>query len=205
MVQREAAVTISPPATRTKIEPLSADNFAQFAAFHRAPSGRGCFCMYWHFGGDNRAWQLQQEQDNESAKQQLVLTKKTFGLLLFADNSVRATVQLEPRVTLTKLTVKMPYRDLGPPDGVWSVGCLLVDPAYRRRGFARALITEAIGWTRTMGAIALEAYPRLGDELRDDEVWTGPNELFRSLGFVCVREHGQYPVLRRELSLSSAT
>lgn len=185
------------------IEPLSESNFSLFADFHRAPTGRGCYCMYWQFTGDNRAWQLQQEQENEQAKLTQLKNNKTHGLLAILDGAVVGTIQLEPRSSLTKLTTRMPYRDLGPADRIWSVGCLLVLPALRRQGIGRQLVAAAIEWVSAKGAIALEAYPRVGEELREDELWTGPSELFRALGFECVREHLQYPVLRRELSLSS--
>ncbi len=159
--------------------------------------------MYWQFEGDNRAWQMQLEQDNERAKLVKVQQQLTHALMAMVDHEVIGTIQIEPRASLTKLTNRMPYRDLGEASSVWSIGCLLVGGAHRRKGVGRALVLAAVEWTTSQGGRALEAYPRLGEDLRDDEIWTGPSELFSSLGFLCVREHMQYPVYRRELSLSS--
>jgi GNAT superfamily N-acetyltransferase len=42
---------------------------------------------------------------------------------------------------------------------VWSIGCFLIRPGYRRRGVARALLSAVIGEARKAGAPGVEAYP----------------------------------------------
>lgn len=187
--------------SRFSIEPLGPETFELFAALH----GRaGCYCMYWQYDRDNRAWQLEAPERNREAKRERVAGRSTHGLLAIdrdlTEREGRAiavgSIQLEPRGSLTKLTARMPYRDLGPSEGRWSVACLYVAPEHRRRGVARALLDGAITWLRDeRGAQALEAYPRLGDDLRDEEQWMGPESLFARAGFEVAREHVQYPVL----------
>jgi GNAT superfamily N-acetyltransferase len=160
--------------------------------------------MYWHYSGDNRQWQLEDPARNKASKLELVRAKKTHALLAVDDARrddegrplVVGSIQLEPRGSLTKLTNRMPYRDLGPSDGRWSVGCLLTRTGERRKGVASALLRAAIVWLREdPAAVSLEAYPRLGDDLRDEEQWMGPESLFVRAGFRVAREHVQYPVL----------
>ncbi len=183
-----------------RITPLTVARFDAFASLHEGPGCAGCFCMYWQFEGDNRAWQLARPEDNREAKLRRLSEGRTHGLLAFDDELPVGAIQLEPRARLTKLTARMPYRALGPDEGRWSIGCLLVRPSHRRRGVARALVLGAIEHlSRDPAAIELEAYPRIGDELREEELWTGPASLFAQCGFTPAREHMQYPVLRRAL------
>jgi len=86
--------------------------------------------------------------------------------------------------------------DLGPDDGVWSIGCFLIDAPYRKRGLARALVQAGITHVRALGARALEAYPREG--LHAQEAWTGPPSAFA--GFEQVAGEKPYPVLRLDLT-----
>ena len=121
-------------------------------------------------------------------------------------------MKLAPRARLPKLRRQGAYRplDLGPDDGIWSIGCLLVRPDVRGRGVARALVSAAPehvrAWaTPEMQARAIEAYPR-GEpagapptRLHDEEAWVGTQRLFESCGFVRVAGEPAYPVMRRPL------
>lgn len=180
--------------------PLSLATFDDFVSFHARPECQGCYCMYWHFPGDNRAWQLATPEDNLAAKRERVARGAAHGMIAYVGGEPVATLQFEPRDELHKLTARMPYRDLAPAPRVWALACFRVREDTRRRGVARALLAAALAYLRDeLGAEAAEAYPRRGEDLRDEEVWTGPESLFLSAGFEVVREHAQYPVLRRSL------
>ena len=190
-----------PPSMPTPtFRPLATDTFDDFVAMHARPECQGCFCMYWHFPQDNRAWQLSTPDANLGAKRELVARGATHGLLAYDAGAVVATVQFEPRDALVKLTARSPYRDLPREASTWAIGCFRVLEAHRRRGVARALLDATLAHLRDVhGARAVEAFPRRGEDLRDEEVWTGPEALFRAAGFALARDHAQYPVYRREL------
>jgi GNAT superfamily N-acetyltransferase len=107
-------------------------------------------------------------------------------------------MKLAPRASLPKLRGRSVYRklDLGPDDGVLSIGCMLVRPDARGQGVARALVTAATRLARDRGASAIEAYPHAATTLGAHEVWMGPHALFASLGFQRVAGEDAYPVLR---------
>ena len=74
-----------------------------------------------------------------------------------------------------------------------------MDPVHRRQGVAVALVTAAIALARARGARAVEAFPRRGEALRDDEVFAGPFSVYERLGFAVVHDFAPYPVLRLSL------
>lgn len=181
--------------------PLAPDTFDDFAAMHAQSECQGCFCMYWHFTGDNRAWQLAQPDENRTAKRALVHAGHTHGMLAYENGAVVASLQFEPRDSLVKLTTRMPYRGLEPDARVWAISCVRVLEPHRKRGVARALLDASLSHLRDVHhATMAEAYPRRGEDLRDEEVWTGPESLFVRAGFTLARDHMQYPVMRKSLA-----
>lgn len=191
-----------PPLASYRVEWLAPQHEAAFTdLFER--SGSTCFCRYWHFTGDKNAWLergafspeiSRREQRDEIAEG----NPRAAGLVALAsDGSLIGWMKLAPRETLPKLRRLPTYRalDLGPDEGVFAIGCFLVDPAWRKRGVARRLVEASIDLAKRAGARSLEAYPRSG--LHAEEAWTGPEEIFA--GFEHVAGERPYPVLRISL------
>jgi len=180
-------------------------------------SGSPCFCRYWHFDGTKNDWLercAQRPEDNRNEQLALLRTgaEEARGLLAMDGTAAVGWMKLAPRARLPKLRRQGAYRplDLGPEEGIWSIGCLLVRPDRRGQGVARALVAAAPdfvrGWsTSALPARALEAYPRgepAGAEpirLHDEQAWVGTQRLFESCGFVRIAGELAYPVLRRAL------
>lgn len=183
-----------------RLTALTPESFEDFAAFHGLPECQGCFCMYWHFEGDNRAWQASLGDAQRERKRELVALGRAHGLLAYEGERVVGTVQFEPRDGTVKLLARMPYKGLAPEPRTWGLLCFRVLEESRRRGVARALLRGALEELRhTHGATVVEAYPRVGEDLHPAELWTGPASLYLEEGFEVSREHGMYPVLRRAL------
>ncbi len=124
------------------------------------------------------------------------------GLLAFDQSEAIGWMKLAPRSALPKLLRQGAYRplELGAGEGVWSIGCLLVHPARRGAGVARALVGAAHDYVVQWGGRALEAYPRRAEHrLHDEEAWMGTADLFASCGFVEVAGETPYPVMRKEV------
>ncbi len=195
-----------------RVAPLTRETFAAWSALFDA-CGCTCFCRYWHFGGGKNDWLARgferphENRDEQRAKVE-VGSDEAKGLVAFEDEGgVEGEVavgwmKLAPRAALAKLRRQGAYRglDLGSDDGVWSVGCFLVHPEYRRRGVARALLEAADAHVRAWGGRAIEAYPhRAGYALRDEEAWMGPEAMLVKCGYVATHEDGPYPVYRKAL------
>ncbi len=175
--------------------------------------GSPCFCRYWHFAGTNKEWEARCAFDRDRSRDELVAavrTRTVEGQGMVARTSARpgaivGWLKLTPRAALSKLLARSPYQQLrgeGPAPDVFAIGCLLIDPAERRRGVARALVEGGIELARLRGARAIEAYPRDAREpLHDGEHWMGPRSLYDQLGFEAIHgDGGPYPVLRKSLS-----
>lgn len=120
------------------------------------------------------------------------------------ESSVIGWVKVSPAAALHKLYAQRAYRNLACFDAiartdVYAIGCFLVDPAWRRRGVARALVEGAVQVATARGARAVEAFPRRGELLRPDEIWTGPLDALLDAGFETVHAFDPYPVLRKTL------
>lgn len=171
------------------------------ALFER--EGSPCYCRYWHEPDDNKAWQLRCATTPERNREDLARDVESnapgaSGLVALDEaGQVVAWMKLAPRAALPKIKNLRTYRahDLGPDEGVWSMGCFLVDGRHRGRGLTRELVRAAVAMVRARGGRALEAYPREG--LHAAEAWTGPPTAFE--GFVQVAGERPYPVLRRVL------
>ncbi len=176
-----------------------------------------CFCRYWHFVGTKNDWlERCAWRPHDNRDEQLALLRsgalEARGLLAMDDADAVGWMKLAPRARLPKLRRQGAYRplDLGPDDGIWSIGCLLVRPAARGRGVARALVSAAPEHVRAWAppdipARAIEAYPR-GEppgapltRLHDEEAWVGTQRLFESCGFARIAGEPAYPVMRRTL------
>jgi GNAT superfamily N-acetyltransferase len=184
---------------------VAADAPGLAALFQRAECA--CSCQYWTFSGDHRDWQLRLATEPEENGRLLRLQldeQTTLGVVaLVGSGAVIGWSRLAPATELTKLYAGRLYKGLPCFEGdrahVMTIGCVLVDPAERRRGVARALIAGQLAHARFLGARAVEAFPRGAVDVSDGEQWMGPAAIYRELGFEVVHDFPPYPVFRKDL------
>ena len=189
-----------------KVASLGAEHHQGLLSLMRAASA-GCFCRFWHFTGDDNAWQARCNRDadtNRAELEEALGHAEARGVVALIDGEVVGWLKLAPASSMEKIRTRRLYRTLPcfqtPRGGVYVVGCMLVRPDARRRGVGRALIAASVEAVRAWGGRALEAMPRVASSAtRDDELWTGPLQPFLEAGFVQVDGPDPYPVLRFEL------
>lgn len=198
---------VAPP-TDVLVRPATfADAPALGALFQRAECP--CHCQYWTFEGDHRAWQLRMATEPEENANLLANQLKegtTRGVIALAGGQSDRIVgwsRLGQPAELGRLYGGRLYKGLpcftGDRSGVLAVGCLLVEPMLRRRGVASALVRGQLDYARTLGARAVEAFPRGAVDVSDGEQWMGPAAIYGALGFHVVHDFAPYPVLRKDL------
>ncbi len=138
-----------------------------------------CNCVAW-WTPTWDGWAERSAADNRALRARLLEQGQYDGYLLYVDGAPAGWCQVGLRDRLTKLAVA---HDLVPDPSAWAVSCVLIVPALRGRGLARALLAGVVGDLRQRGVQRLEAFPRRGDDLPAEDAWTGPERLFASLGF----------------------
>ena len=172
-------------------------------------TGTPCHCQYWHFSGDKNAWLDRlfhaPEQNRDAFIESLADSPAELrGVVALVGAKAVGWLKLCPAERVPKLYDQRLYRGLpalsGPREGVLTVGCLLVDEEFRRRGVARALVEQAVVLAESRGARCIEAFPRRSDQAGPAELWTGPFSIFEQAGFKIVSDFAPYPVLRYDVT-----
>jgi ribosomal protein S18 acetylase RimI-like enzyme len=157
---------------------------------HRNTPAYGCWCMYW------RDRTLAHGEPKKRALAKLVRAGREPGLLAYDGDVPIGWVSVAPREEYSAILRSPQYR---PRDGsggpaVWSIVCFVVDRYAQRRGIASALLEAAVEHAFAHGASSVEAYPHAADP-RD---YMGHTGLYRSSGFVHVRDANKRTIVRRE-------
>jgi GNAT superfamily N-acetyltransferase len=177
--------------------------------------GNGCYCNYWHFQGDKNAWlerSYLKPEENRAALVERLAGEELCGVVArqVEGGALCGWMKVTPASSVARVYEQRVYKSLpcfqATPDErerTYTVACTLVAEAQRGRGVARVLLTGAIAAARAVGASALEAFPRGlsegAERLRAEELWMGPETLFREAGFMQVSDFRPYPVLRLHL------
>jgi len=157
----------------------------------------GCWCMYWRIGS---AYRNRPREENKAAFRRLVKRGPAPGLLAFDGDLPVGWCQLTPRSALPWLeSARLLTRVDNVP--VWSISCLYVRRAYRRRGVMAALIAAALKAAKQANAPALEAYPvDTEDAKSSSNLFTGVASTFARAGFkAVVRRVPSRPIMRHGL------
>lgn len=212
----------------SKVEPtiraITAGDAARLAALYEAAEAP-CHCRYWHFAGDKNEWLERcflRPEENRRELDEAVAALREDALGVVAELAPGAEARqgvdapsfvgwckITPAPAIAKAYEQRFYRGLdcfgGERAGVWLVGCVLVHPAHRKRGLSERLVRGAVELARSLGATAVEAFPRrVCANVADGELWMGPAGAYERTGFAEVGGEDPYPVLRAELVPSSA-
>ena len=177
---------------------------ALIVLFERASSP--CFCRFWHFTGTKNEWLERcafRPEDNANELAIAIAAGDETGVIAIDGDDVIGWMKVARRRRLPKLRRLPVYKslDLGDEDTTFAIGCLLVDPAWRKKGVARAMLSAAPDLARSLGGRALEAYPRRASHpLYDEEAFLGPEALYVDLGWKAVHDVAPYPVYRTVLA-----
>lgn len=167
-----------------------------------------CYCRYWHFDGNTNAWldRCAHHVEQNRAEMRVALedgSPEMSGVVATSRSIVIGWMKLAPASSVPKLYSQRLYRALpcfeGDRDGVFTIGCILVDPAHRRTEVATRMLECAIRTVRERGGRAIEAFPRRAEGISDAEAWTGPFSLYERTGFQIVHDFAPYPVMRLAL------
>ena len=177
---------------RFDVVPATLDRWPDVVTLLGGGGERGCWCQAWRGSalgsgppgpGRNRARLQAQVEDGAFAP----------GVIAYLDGTPVGWCGLGPRAAMPRLVDSrtIPRVDDAP---VWSIGCFVVRPGYRRRGVARALLRGAVAYARWQGAPCVEAYPidPAGARVSATLGFTAFTSMFEAAGFRRVLRTGAH-------------
>ena len=142
----------------------------------------GCWCMSWR--RKTADFRKNKGPGNKRALKQLVNRDARPGVIAYDGDKPVGWCSIAPREEYVRLQGS---RVLGAVDDrpVWSVSCLFVDKAYRRRGLSVQLLKAAVAFARERGAAIVEGYPVVpyDKNMPPPFAWTGTLTAFERAGF----------------------
>jgi GNAT superfamily N-acetyltransferase len=178
------------------IRPLTADLWPALEdLFGPLGACNGCWCMYCRIGSE---YKRRPRAANKADLRQIVRRGPPPGLLAFDRDLAVGWCQLTPRDAVPWLdrTWRLARVD---DQAVWSLSCLYIRKAYRRRGVSTALVEEALRVAKRAKAPAVEAYP-FDAAVSPSSTSTGYASTFARLGFKTIaRRIPARPIMRHDL------
>jgi len=156
----------------------------------------GCWCMVWR--RNRKDYDAGKGAGNKRAFKKLVTESARPGVIAYHGRDAVAWCAVAPRDEYPFLGRS---RVLAAVDGepVWSISCLFVDRAWRRRGVSAALLRATAEMARARGARVIEGYPVATPTTKSPDafIWTGTESAFARAGFVEVaRRSPTRPIMR---------
>jgi GNAT superfamily N-acetyltransferase len=157
----------------------------------------GCWCMTWRL--TQSRFEAGKGPGNKRAFKKLVTSGQAPGVIAYFDREPIGWCAVAPRDDYPRLGRS---RVLAPVDDkeVWSISCLFILKAYRRRGVSARLIAAAVDFAGKRGATVVEGYPIEPTMAKtpDPFLWTGLPQSFLHAGFREVaRRSKSRPIMRR--------
>lgn len=173
------------------VAPLDEGRVADFWAVHSEGNGLGwCSCTAW-WAPDWEAFARATAAENRRCREELFARGHHDGYLLYEDGVPSGWCQCGPRDRLPKL---LHQYGLTPDPAMWAMTCFALVPAARGRGLAHRFAARILDDLRCRGVPRVQAFPVRGHDLDEGAVWTGPEALYRGLGFTVEREDPRHPV-----------
>lgn len=170
-------------------------------AFADNPAWAGCYCHYFH-AAPALDWASLDADANRTAICARIDVGEMDGFLAHDHaGAVVGWLNAQPRHKLPhcfeRLEIEPTPLDV-PAQEAALVTCFVIDPAFRRRGIARALLAHAIAAFATRGIRIVDAFPNLVADSAAAHS-RGPLALFEALGFERLGAQGDTIVVRKTL------
>jgi GNAT superfamily N-acetyltransferase len=185
------------------IKPLAPELAADYLDFfdNRAfkdREGAFCYCTWFHFDCSVKDYYAQGKDAMREQTSVYISNGKLNGYLAFTDNTVIGFCNADNKANYQRLKADFFTRNDSSKQ-IKSVVCFTVDPEYRGKGVAAALLTRIIADAQNQNYTAVESYPRLHDKHEPFD-YAGPARLYEKFGFIEVARQGERVIMRKELN-----
>jgi ribosomal protein S18 acetylase RimI-like enzyme len=171
-------------------------------AFADNPAWSACYCHFFHTPAA-LDWSALSAEANRTAMGARIEVGEMEGFLALDDaDRVVGWLNAQPRHKLSHCFARLdvPPTPLDVPAHEAAVIlCFVIDPALRRRGVARALLTQALASFAQRGIRVVDAFPAQSDETDAAAHFRGPLALYEQLGFSRLSVHDDTIAMRKWL------
>jgi GNAT superfamily N-acetyltransferase len=171
------------PIPKLAFAPLTAERWADLERLFGPRGGcAGCWCMAWRLR--KAEYERGKGKENRAAFRRIVRSGPPPGILAYVDGDAIAWCAVAPRAVYVQLERSRVLRPID-DEPVWSVSCLFVARAHRRRGVSVAMLRAAGEFAASQGARIVEGYPvePHSEKMPDVFAWTGTAAAFRAAGY----------------------
>lgn len=173
------------------VRPVGPELREDFFRVHSDGCGAGwCSCVAW-WVSTWEGWGDRTAIENRTLREALFDRGEHDGFLLYVDGAPKGWCQCGPRDRWPKLTQSY---HLEPDPEMYALTCFLLAPDVRGTGLAHELLEQVLEHLAQRGVTRVQAFPRRGHELPADDVWTGPEALFKKADFNVVRDDPARPI-----------
>lgn len=171
-------------------------------AFADNPAWAGCYCHFFH-AAPALDWSSLSADANRTAIGARIEVGEMEGFLAHDDaDRVVGWLNAQPRHKLphcfARLEVPPTPIDV-PAFEAAVVLCFVIDPAFRRRGVARALLAHALASFAERGIRVVDAFPDVSADSSAAAHFRGPLRLYEQSGFSRIAVHGATIAMRKVL------
>lgn len=156
--------------------------------------GAWCFCAAWYIP----TWEGFNDRSGEQNKQVRddLFAKGIYdGYLVYEEGIPSGWVQVGPRDRFVKLLEQFSLT-LDPK--VWAITCMTLSPKLQGKGLSHKIIRLILADLQVLGIKKVQAFPKVGEGLSKETIWTGPLAVFKKAGFKVIKDNDRRPVLEIE-------
>jgi len=183
---------------KLEVRRLTPELEEDFYKYHGRESEGWCFCVAWIVPGWV-GWSDRTAEENRAVRGLQFLAGKHDGYLLYLDGEPVGWCQAAPVDRFPKLAALAVDSQSGDSTPDYAISCFSIHPRLRKQGLAHRLLSEVLDDLAARGVKRVQAFPRCGRGLAADEVWTGPEPLYRKARFIVARDEKERPVFVKEL------
>jgi len=177
--------------------PLTPETWTDFEKlFGEKGACGGCWCMWWRL--NRKDFDARKGEGNRNAMKEIVASGRVPGILAYYEEIPIGWCSVAPREQFIRLQNS---KILKPVDHqpVWSIVCLFVAKAYRRRGVSIRLLAAAVKYVGARGGKIVEGYavePKK-KKIADVFAFHGLAAAYREAGFSeAIRRSETRPIMR---------
>lgn len=179
-----------------KIRKLSKEISNDFYKVHRAGEyGESCLCGFW-WVASTEGWDDRTEKESVAQREDLFARAIEDGYILYQANEAVGWCQVYQRDQLPNLVNTFHF---DPDPEVWCFSCFMLIPEARGKGLAHKFLAAVLDDLKSRGIKKVQAFPRTQSGLPANEIWTGPEAIFRKAGFAHVADHPKRPIWEKVL------